>query len=397
MRLANILVALLLVGPAFGCSRPESQLIGKWAEEGMNDPVNYFFEFFSDKTVIMKGPDYPFSGTWSILSNGRIKADFEMPYGGKMAVLGKLDEKTFIVDLDGETVKFARIPASNLKPLSASYDYEFTVAMGTSEFTSDSDSIFIAKAILENRLKAADVPSQVTVSDNKQLLIKVATNEQKTAERIKHLITTTGLLEFRLVHPKNDELIKNLLENRKVPKGYEIVLLPGSPWGDYWMRKGSPLTEPERASLREFEGQAGFDLLLKKEVFEGRDYFRPYYVSRNAELTSTSLESASVCHQQFGKKAVQISFDDKGRKIFAKVTADHAPGGAKNPDPHGRHFLGIVLDGTLCSAPYIRTSIPGGKVVIEGNFTLEEANNLALILQSGALPCQASILNETKL
>ncbi len=84
----------------------------------------------------------------------------------------------------------------------------------------------------------------------------------------------------------------------------------------------------------------------------------------------------------------------RARKIFAKVTADYAPGGAKNPDPNGRHYLGVVLDGTLYSAPFIRTSIPGGSGIIEGSFTLQEASDLALVLRAGALPAPLRVLEE---
>ena len=99
-------------------------------------------------------------------------------------------------------------------------------------------------------------------------------------------------------------------------------------------------------------------------------------------------------YQQLGQKVVELSFDAKGRRLFASVTADHAPGGRKNPDPNGRHYLGIVLDGTLYSAPFIRTAIPGGQAVIEGSFTLEEARDLALVLRAGALPAPLRVIEE---
>ena len=197
-----------------------------------------------------------------------------------------------------------------------------------------------------------------------------------------------------MVHPKNDELVKNLFADRKVPEGYEAVALAGRQNGDYWVRRGPPPSEAERAQLRRFEEKVGYELLLEKETIEGKDYFRPYYVSRKADLNGDSLKSAGVDYQQFGQKVVQISFDAKGRKVFAKLTADYAPGGAKNPEPNGRRYLAIVLDGTLYSAPFIRTSIPSGEAVIEGNFSLEEASDLALVLRAGALPAPLRVIEE---
>ncbi len=258
-----------------------------------------------------------------------------------------------------------------------------------------SDARGRALEVIRNRVDSMGVAEPNIYPDGeKRIVVQIPGMKTEDRERASANIRKAAFLEFRMVHPKNDELIKNLFQDHKVPNGYEIVSLPGRGNGDFWVRKGAPPSEAERAALRRFEEKAGYDLLFEKEVVEKKDYFRPYYVSRKAELTGDSLKSASVDYQQFGQKVVQISFDAKGRKIFAKVTADHAPGGAKNPDPNGRHYLGIVLDGTLYSAPFIRTSIPGGEAVIEGTFTLEEASDLALVLRAGALPAPLRVLEE---
>ena len=252
-----------------------------------------------------------------------------------------------------------------------------------------------ALEVIRNRVDSMGVAEPNIYPDgDKRIVVQIPGMKAADRERASANIRKAAFLEFRMVHPKNDELIKNLFADRKVPEGYEIVSLPGQTRGDYWVRVGAPPSEEERVLLRKFEEKAGYDLLLEKEVVQGKDYFRPHFVSRKAELTGDSLKTANVDYQQFGQKVVQISFDAKGRKIFAKVTADHAPGGAKNPDPNGRRYLGIVLDGTLYSAPYIKSSIPGGEAVIEGNFTLEDARDLALVLRAGALPAPLRVLEE---
>jgi preprotein translocase subunit SecD len=70
------------------------------------------------------------------------------------------------------------------------------------------------------------------------------------------------------------------------------------------------------------------------------------------------------------------------------------PGGAKNPDPNGRRYLAIVLDGTLYSAPFIKTAIHGGEAIIEGTFTLKEAQDLAIVLRAGSLPAPVKVVEE---
>ncbi|NCA81428.1 MAG: protein translocase subunit SecD [Opitutae bacterium] len=252
-----------------------------------------------------------------------------------------------------------------------------------------------ALEVIRNRVDSMGVAEPNIYPDGeRRVVVQIPGMKAEDRIRASENIRKAAFLEFRMVHPKNDELIQNLFQDRKVPAGYEIVSMPRNGNGDFWVRKGPPPSEAERAMLRRFEEKAGYDLLLERETIDKKEYFRPYYVGRKAELTGDSLKSASVDYQQFGQKVVQISFDSKGRKIFAKVTADHAPGGAKNPDPNGRRHLGIVLDGTLYSAPYIRTSIPGGEAVIEGSFSLEEASDLALVLRAGALPAPLRVIEE---
>ena len=258
-----------------------------------------------------------------------------------------------------------------------------------------SDARDRALEVVRNRVDSMGVAEPTIYPDgDKRIVVQIPGMKAEDRERASANIRKAAFLEFRMVHPKNDELVKNLFADRKVPEGYEAVALAGRANDDYWVRRGPPPSEAERAQLRRFEEKVGYELLLEKETIEGKDYFRPYYVSRKADLTGDSLKSAGVDYQQFGQKVVQISFDAKGRKVFAKLTADYAPGGAKNPEPNGRRYLAIVLDGTLYSAPFIRTSIPSGEAVIEGNFSLEEAGDLALVLRAGALPAPLRVIEE---
>ena len=258
-----------------------------------------------------------------------------------------------------------------------------------------SDARDRAVEVVRNRVDSMGVAEPTIYPDGeRRIIVQIPGMKAEDRERASANIRKAAFLEFRMVHPKNDDLIRNLFADRKVPDGYEAVVIPGRAQGDAWVRKGPPPTEAERAALRRFEEKAGYDLLLEKVTEQGRDYFVPHYVSRKAELTGDALKSANVDYQQFGQRVVQISFDARGRKKFAQLTADHAPGGVKNPDPNGRHYLGIVLDNTLYSAPFIRTSIPGGEAIIEGNFSLEEARDLALVLRAGALPAPLRVIEE---
>ncbi len=274
-----------------------------------------------------------------------------------------------------------------------SYTLEIDDSQGLEGSVSDARAR--ALEVIRNRIDSMGVAEPNIYPDGeRRIVVQIPGMKTEDRERASANIRKAAYLEFRMVHPRNDEMIEGLFRDRKVPENYEIVSLPGRGRGDYWVRKGPPPTEAEREALRDFEGRPGYDLLLQRDVIDGKDYFRPYYVSRKAELTGDSLRSANVEYQQFGQRAVGISFDPRGRRIFAKLTADHAPGGVRNPDPQGRRYLAIVLDGTLYSAPFIRTSIPGGEAVIEGSFTLDEARDLALVLRAGALPAPLRVIEE---
>ena len=79
-----------------------------------------------------------------------------------------------------------------------------------------------------------------------------------------------------------------------------------------------------------------------------------------------------------GEPVVTFRFDAAGAKRFGKVTQENV----------GLPFA-IVLDNKVISAPVIREPILGGTGQISGNFTVQRANDLAVLLRSGALPGQA--------
>jgi preprotein translocase subunit SecD len=80
---------------------------------------------------------------------------------------------------------------------------------------------------------------------------------------------------------------------------------------------------------------------------------------------------------------INFKFNIRGGQKFGQVTSENV----------GRPFA-IVLDGKVISAPVIRGPIVGGSGEISGNFTLESANNLAVLLRAGALPAKLTIIEE---
>ena len=167
----------------------------------------------------------------------------------------------------------------------------------------------------------------------------------KDPQRAIDLIGKTALLEFKLVDEQHsvEEALKG-----KVPAGSKV----------YYGRQVDPITGQVRRTT----------YLLKDRTLITGEYLT------NAEVRIDT---------QYNRPYVAISFDDRGGKLFERITGEHV-----------KKRLAIVLDDNVYSAPVIQDRIRGGNAVIEGQFTMEEAKDLAVVLRAGSLPAPVTILEE---
>jgi preprotein translocase subunit SecD len=152
-------------------------------------------------------------------------------------------------------------------------------------------------------------------------------------ERIKNLLGQTAKLNFHLVEQTSSTNIKDM------PPG--TMLLPG-----------------------------------------GKDDPTVYPVRRRVEVSGERLIDAQASFQE-GRPIVNFRFDTAGARRFGAVTSANV-----------NHRLAIVLDNKVISAPNIKSPITGGSGYIEGSFTVQQAQDLALLLRAGALPAPLIILEE---
>lgn len=104
-------------------------------------------------------------------------------------------------------------------------------------------------------------------------------------------------------------------------------------------------------------------------------------------VSGKRVEAAQVgIDQSTGQSMVMVTFDAAGASKFAQLS------GANVGKP-----LAIVLDGKVLSAPVVYEPITGGQAQISGGFTAEEASQLAVALQSGALPVVFAVAEHTRL
>ena len=121
----------------------------------------------------------------------------------------------------------------------------------------------------------------------------------------------------------------------------------------------------------------GFDELISENG-------EPLKISKRIVMSGENLIDAqpSIQNQQ-NEPTVSFTLDRIGSQKFGRTTTDNV----------GKR-LAIVLDGKIISAPNINEPITSGKGVISGNFTFQEATDLALLLRSGALPTPLDVVEE---
>lgn len=218
-----------------------------------------------------------------------------------------------------------------------------------------SDALDRAIEVIRNRVDQYGV-SEAMITKQGEKWVSVQLPGLKDPEIAKELIGKTALLEFILVD--FDEPYRKITE-----KVRELGLKPKEALSDQRILSLVP---------------TGYMLLPGRE-----ESF--YLVKSTPEITGAYLTTARVelGRQDTGLPYVSLEFNPEGSKIFAKVTE-------ANIDRH----LAIVLDGVVQSAPVIRSKIPDGRAIIEGNFTIEEAKFLATVLRAGALPAPVKIIEE---
>ena len=164
----------------------------------------------------------------------------------------------------------------------------------------------------------------------------------KDPQALKDLLGKTAELEFKLV---DQTALQSDIQQGIAPPGSQIV--PGARGSDY---------QGQAIAVKRLGGIRG-DSLTK------------------AQATRDPKTNANV---------VSIQFDHQGGERFARLTSENV----------GKPFA-IILDGEVISAPNINEAILGGGAIISGNFTTESANQLAIALNSGALPVDLVVVEES--
>ncbi|MFT5125083.1 MAG: SecD/SecF fusion protein [Candidatus Omnitrophota bacterium] len=270
-----------------------------------------------------------------------------------------------------------------------------------------------ALEVLQNRVNGSGLREAIVYPEPNSLRIvmQIPGVGPEDRDKLTAMLEQVAFLAFRSVHKDNDSLTQQAFASGKAPRGYNLISdtrtsSDGQTYPVHYYvidEDAKPLVEnssPQASGPELWRFQSvspRFDFMLQREMENGSERFYPHYVSVREELTGSGVSGASISSDQFGRPTVSVRFDAEGSKKFGDITADLAPGGAKNPNPNERRQLAIVLDGTLYSAPNINEAIIHGSAEISGGFTFEEAQQLSVVLRAGSLPAPVEILTKSEI
>ncbi|HSG32866.1 MAG TPA: protein translocase subunit SecD [Thermodesulfobacteriota bacterium] len=210
------------------------------------------------------------------------------------------------------------------------------------------DAIKQVMSVIVNRISEFGlIEPTIQQAGEDRILIQVPQASDKDRERIISIIRKAAVLEFKIVEDVS-AVQEPLLSKYEVTTPEELIEK------GYMLHPGETGTENEKFFITE----------------------------AHARVSGKYLSDARLIFDQFGRAAVGFSFRGEGADAFYETTKSNI-----------NRRLAIVLDGRIKSAPNIEGAIRSSGQ-ITGNFTPEEARDLALVLRSGSLPVSVNIEQE---
>ena len=210
----------------------------------------------------------------------------------------------------------------------------FLMEMDTSRLTNATDAnaaLSQAVEVLRRRVDRFGVAEPLIQPEGSDaILVQLPGLSAAEQEEAINTLQRAAFLEFRMVHPQSDELVKA----GQVEPGYEI-------------------------------------LRRKERLRGGRELIEEVMVKKRPEMTGSGIKTAMVVRGNLGQPEIDFTLNDEGAARFGEITRENVG-----------HRLAIVLDGQLYSAPVIQSPIETGRGQITGQFDPQQASELANVLEN---------------
>ena len=226
--------------------------------------------------------------------------------------------------------------------------------------------------------------TEVTMSDGGDSLLRL----NLTDEGVDYRLSSAVAQSIEVVRRRVDEVGTTEPLIQRQGSDRIIVQVPGlqDP-----QRLKSLLNQTAKLSFRMVdttmpvqEAMSGRPPATSEVLYSQDDPPVPYLVERRALVSGDNLvDSQASFNQQNNEPVVTFRFDSRGAQRFAQATQQNV----------GKPFA-IILDNQVISAPVIREPIIGGSGQISGNFSVQGANDLAVLLRAGALPATLTVVEE---
>ena len=248
----------------------------------------------------------------------------------------------------------------------------------------DEDEVQNALKILKERLKDVQITANkntITIALTPELIKKVKQRAiTQAVETIRNRLNQFGLAEPTVAKQGQDKILVEIpgvktqedIERLKklISKQAHLVLMA---------------VDEDRANrvntMSEAEARKYGDIILPDE----KNPEIKYLVKAIPILDGSMVTDAKAVYDKNGQPIITFTLNGEGARIFANFTQKAAPTRAR---------LAIVIDNKVISAPHINERIGGGRGQISGGFTINEANDVAIALRSGALLAPVYVMSE---
>ncbi len=230
--------------------------------------------------------------------------------------------------------------------------------------------------VVQRRIRSCRLPCRASLDDSQHIRIEAFDDDQETLDRIDNIVTDPGTVELRIVANADDH--KSLIERAEETEGDEVRDDRDELLG-WWapiaggVNNAMPVLSDLTTRKVERDGVSGVEVLVVND---------PYRVD------GSLLETAAPGVDQTGRPNVCFVLTDKGGQMMGGLTSDNLPDAVT-----GRtRKLAILLNGCVFSAPAIQSAIYQ-RGEITGDFTEQEVQDLADVLNAGSLPVPLERVN----